>query len=79
MSHAHHWVVTNYTLLSLPTTEHFSERLTSWRCTDCAAWCDITGEVRHGYPLGSPDFWDQIASRQPASSRPPPRHPWSAP
>ena len=63
MSHAHRWAVSNYMLLSLPTTEGFSERLTSWHC-DCGAWCDITGEVRHGYPLRSPDYWSRLAARQ---------------
>ena len=69
MSHAHRWVTTDYVLLGLPTTEGFSERITSWGCTGCNAWCDITGEVRHGYPLESPDFWDRLAARQPASAR----------
>ena len=66
MSHAHRWAVTSYTLLSLPTTEGFSERLTSWHCTTCAAWCDITGEVKHGYPLQEPAFWDRLGARHQA-------------
>ena len=66
MSHAHdkhEWKVLAYVLLGLPTTEGFSERLTFWHCTTCAAWCNITGEVRHRFPLESPPFWDRLAAR----------------
>ena len=66
MSHTHHWAVTDYLLLGLPTTEHFSERFTSWRCTTCPAFCDITGDVRHGFPLENPLFWDRITAQQQA-------------
>ena len=68
--HTHHWYVTQYTLLSLPTTEGFSERLTSWCCETCPAWCDITGDVRHGYPLETPDFWDRVSAHQPGARDP---------
>ena len=74
--HTHHWVVTGYTLLGLPTTEGSSERLTSWRCTACGLPCDITGAVQHGYPLETPPFWDRLIARQPAWSVPPPRRAW---
>ena len=62
--HTHQWAVTQYVLLSLPNVDHFSERLTSWGCSGCPAWCDITGEVRHGFALKTPDFWDRLAARQ---------------
>ena len=64
MSHAHTWKVIDYLLLSLPTREQFSERLMSWHCMTCSAWCDITGEVKHTYPLRDPDFWTRLAARQ---------------
>ena len=77
--HHHQWAVTHYLLLGLPTTEAFSERLTSWHCTTCAAWCDITGEVRHGFPLENPPFWDRLAARQPPRDTPPRRPAWRSP
>ena len=73
MSHAHCWAVTSYTLLSLPTTEGFSERLTSWHCTTCSAWCDITGEVKHRFPLKSRHSWIARRPGNPAAARPPAR------
>ena len=58
--HTHQWVVSDYLLLSLPTLDGFSERLTSWACQvpGCAVFCEITGQVKHGYPLMTPPFWD---------------------
>jgi hypothetical protein len=68
--HDHQWTVTSYLLLGLPTTEGFSERVTSWHCETCNAVCDITGDVRHGFPLESPDFWDRVVIRQQARGLP---------
>lgn len=69
MSHTHAWHVSEYLLLSLPTTEGFSERLMSWGCP-CGAWCDITGEVRHTFPLHNPEFWTKLAARQQGRAMP---------
>jgi hypothetical protein len=64
MKHVHRWRTDDYLLLGLPNAEGFSERITRWRCRTCPAFCDITGEVRHQFPLGDPSFWDRIVTEQ---------------
>jgi hypothetical protein len=60
MSHRHVWTVTAYVPLSLPTREGFIERFVTWECATCPQFCCITGEVRGGVPLGTPEGWDRL-------------------
>jgi hypothetical protein len=41
-----------------------TERFTQWQCSACGQWCTITGEVRLGIPLHTPDWWDRYAAQE---------------
>jgi hypothetical protein len=68
MAHQHTWKVVTYLLLSLPTTDQFSERLTQWICTSCGTWNSTTGLIKHMWPLETPEFWER-AERQAQQQR----------
>lgn len=64
MKHHHTWHVVACLALSLPTQEHFVERLTQWICSDCGQHVAITGEIRIGTALYWPEWWDELERRQ---------------
>lgn len=61
--HTHHWRVTRYILLGLPTPEGLSERLFTYACP-CGLWQLVTGEIRLGQPLATPGFWDAVRNEE---------------
>ena len=69
MSHTHTWKVTDYLLLSLP-RDGFAERFLRWECTTCPEFCVITGDIKLGVPLRTPEYWDAV-QRSPAYQRTP--------
>lgn len=60
--HAHTWKVDMYLLLALP-RDSFGDRFTQWTCS-CGAWCVITGDVKLGTPLYTPEWWDNVAQQE---------------
>lgn len=68
MSHTHQWYVAKYTLLSLPDREGYADRFTQWRCRTCPMFAEIDGNVRQGYPLMTPEFWDALTPESPVKT-----------
>lgn len=60
MAHRHAWKVSGYVLLGMPTPENYGDRFTRWHCQTCPRFCWITGEVKLGTPLSSPEAWDRL-------------------
>jgi hypothetical protein len=64
MKHVHCWRVQTHLLLSLPSTAGYSDRFTQWRCQTCGLWWQVAGEIRHGFPLETPEFWSRAEAEQ---------------
>jgi hypothetical protein len=69
MPHTHTWAVATYVLLGLP-RDGFAERLVHWACRTCPQYCVMTGDLKLGIALATPEFWDQV-QRSPAYQRTP--------
>ena len=62
-THTHRWTVTRYLMLGLP-RQDFRDVLVAWRCTLCLEVVVMTGEMRMGIALGTPEGWDTQAARE---------------
>ena len=62
--HEHQWQSRACLPLGLPTREGFVERVMVWLCPACGCYVTITGEIRVGTPLFTPEFWDQQERQQ---------------
>jgi hypothetical protein len=62
--HTHQWTVTGHVLLGLPTLDGTSQRCTTWRCRTCPEYVVITGAVRHGAPLHTPEYWNVLREQE---------------
>lgn len=57
MAHVHQWRVTYYTLLTLPDLDGFADRFMAWRCVTCKKADALSGCIRRGQPLETPEWW----------------------
>ena len=61
MAHTHQWTVTAYVLLTLPDADGFADRFTAWRCVTCGTADALSGCIRLGEPLHTPEWWVALA------------------
>jgi hypothetical protein len=59
MTHAHTWRVTATVLLELPDARGYADRVIAWQCP-CGQALWITGSIREGEPLRTPEFWTRL-------------------
>jgi hypothetical protein len=64
LPHRHTWITQTYVLLSLPMQDGFSDRLTTWVCRDCPAYETMTGCIKQGVPLHTPEFWEREGQKE---------------
>jgi hypothetical protein len=70
MAHVHQWLVHYYLLLTLPDADGFGERVMSWECQACGYGRTITGWIKLGEPLHTPDFWHGLLDDRGHSTNP---------
>ena len=62
--HHHEWTVSYYVLLELPTRDGHADRLTMWQCRTCPQFLTLTGHIKVGTPLATPEFWQDMAAQE---------------